>query len=525
MSSWAAAKFTEPKWLTQQSIAKRWLAIPSGQLPFDPVLLCTAIFIMLTGFVMITSASLDVAAKNYNNAFHFAMRHGIFIVISMIGAAIVWKVSIKRWYSAGPYLLAFGLLLLVAVLIPGIGKEVNGSQRWIRAGVLNLQASEVAKFCMIMYLGGYLVRRLTDVRSSWKGVMRPILPLGFFVFLLIMEPDYGAAVVLMASVMGMIFLSGMRFSQFLVILSGALVTVSSLAVIQPYRLARLKSFQDPWADPFGSGYQLSQAQIAFGRGEWFGTGLGNSVQKLFYLPEAHTDFVFSVLSEELGLLGAMIVVVLYLLMIFRVFSIGRQAEKQQQFFMAFITYGFALVLSAQVLINIGVNVGAVPTKGLTLPLLSYGGSSLIVCTAMIAVILRIDYELKQQRIAVGASGEFLLSDSIGAKYLMQATAEYDDSNNAEATEEVASGAATETEKKKPKRRAKTAKKTSASGDLKDISAFREETAEETSSHDETLLADESSGDEIVGSRSARKRRQSKTFDQAKAKKRINRESI
>jgi cell division protein FtsW len=222
-----------------------------------------------------------------------------------------------------------------------------------------LQASEVAKFCMIIYLGGYLVRRLTDVRNSWKGVVRPILPLGFFVFLLIMEPDYGAAVVLMASVMGMIFLSGMRFSQFLVILTGALITVGSLAVIQPYRMERLKSFQDPWADPFGAGYQLSQAQIAFGRGEWFGTGLGNSIQKLFYLPEAHTDFVYSVLSEELGLVGAMVIIILYSVLIFRVFRIGRQAEKQQQFFMAFVTYGFALILAAQVLINIGVNVGAV----------------------------------------------------------------------------------------------------------------------------------------------------------------------
>jgi cell division protein FtsW len=527
MANWAANKFAEPKWLTQQSIAKRWLSIPRGELPFDPILLCTTVFIMLTGFVMITSASLDVAAKDYKNAFHFAMRHGLFIIIAMVGAAVVWKISIKRWYSAGPYLLALGLLLLVAVLIPGIGKEVNGSQRWIRAGVLNLQASEVAKFCMIIYLGGYLVRRLTDVRSSWKGVMRPILPLGFFVFLLIMEPDYGAAVVLMASVMGMIFLSGMRFSQFLVILTGALVTVGSLAVIQPYRLARLKSFQDPWADPFGSGYQLSQAQIAFGRGEWFGTGLGNSVQKLFYLPEAHTDFVFSVLSEELGLLGAMIVVLLYVLMIFRVFSIGRQAEKQQQFFMAFITYGFALVLSAQVMINIGVNVGAVPTKGLTLPLLSYGGSSLIVCTAMIAVILRIDYELKQQRLKVGESGEFLLSDSIGAKYLMQA-AEQNDSEELLDDDELE-----EVEKPVKKRKRKPSGKTSAksngksaTGDLKDISAFREETVQESSEtqSEEAYLSEEQETGERA-KKPVRRKAQSKVFDQAKAKKRINRESI
>jgi cell division protein FtsW len=292
-----------------------------------------------------------------------------------------------------------------------------------------------------------------------------------------MEPDYGAAVVLMASVMGMIFLSGMRFSQFLVILVGALVTVGSLAVIQPYRVARLKSFQDPWADPFGTGYQLSQAQIAFGRGEWFGTGLGNSVQKLFYLPEAHTDFVYSVLSEELGLVGALTIVVMYFVLIYRIFRIGRQAEKQQQFFMGFVIYGFALVLAAQVLINIGVNVGAVPTKGLTLPLLSYGGSSLIVCSAMIAVVLRIDYELKLQRIAVGENGDFLLSDSIGGHYLVKQLANIDDKQDDEELVEELSEEPVKA--KKPKRREKKASvekvdKANETRDIVDISNFEEE---------------------------------------------------
>jgi len=183
----APTPVTEPQWLTQRSFVSRWLQLPAGQLPFDPLLLGAALFIMLTGFVMITSASLDVAAKNYQQPFFFSLRHGMFIIMAIISAFIVWKISIKRWYNAGPWLLAFGFILLVLVLVPGIGKEVNGSQRWIRAGPLNLQASEVAKFCMIMYLGGYLVRRLTDVRNSWKGVVRPIMPLGFFVFLLIME--------------------------------------------------------------------------------------------------------------------------------------------------------------------------------------------------------------------------------------------------------------------------------------------------------------------------------------------------
>ncbi|MEH6446482.1 MAG: putative lipid II flippase FtsW [Oceanospirillaceae bacterium] len=501
----------EPKWLTDQSVIERWFTIPKGKLPFDALLLISALFIMLTGFVMITSASLDVAAKNFNNAFFFSMRHGMFIIIAIVGASIVWKIPIKRWYDAGPWLLALGMLLLVLVLVPGIGKEVNGSQRWIRAGVLNLQASEVAKFCMIMYLGGYLVRRLTDVRNSWKGVVRPILPLGFFVFLLIMEPDYGAAVVLMASVMGMIFLSGMRFSQFLVILTGALVTVGSLAVIQPYRVARLKSFQDPWADPFGSGYQLSQAQIAFGRGEWFGTGLGNSVQKLFYLPEAHTDFVYSVLSEELGLLGAMVIVLLYFILVFRVFRIGRQAEKQQQFFMAFVTYGFALVLSAQILINIGVNVGAVPTKGLTLPLLSYGGSSLIVCAAMIAVILRIDYELKLQRLKVGEGGTFLVSDSIGAKYLLAQIEVNTEQESELDTKDIEDPENAKPDKKPPRAKAKPDSK-KQSKEAQDISQFREEIAQESVQVQQKASVKNT-------------RKQSKTFDQSKAKRKINRESI
>ncbi|BBB28915.1 putative lipid II flippase FtsW [Neptunomonas japonica] len=378
----------------------RWLSFPQhGVSPFDPLLLGSALALVLTGFVMITSASMDVAAEKFGGPFFFAQRHGIFIILALIASIIVVRIPIKYWEKYGPILLGVGFVLLLLVLIPGIGKEVNGSQRWIRLGPLNLQASEIAKFCMVIYVAGYLVRRLSEVRTSWGGVVKPVLPLAFFVSLLLGEPDYGAAVVLMGTVMGMIFLGGMRFTQFIMVLSCAVGLIMMMAVAQPYRMARLKSFQDPWADPFGSGYQLSQAQIAFGRGEWFGTGLGNSVQKLFYLPEAHTDFVYSVLAEEFGLIGALLVVVLYAVMICRIFLIGRQAEKQKQFFMGYVAYGFGLVFAAQALINIGVNVGALPTKGLTLPLLSYGGSSLLVCAAMIAIIIRIDFELKRLRAA------------------------------------------------------------------------------------------------------------------------------
>lgn len=376
----------------------RWLSFShQGVSPFDPWLLGTAVTLVLTGFVMITSASMDVAAEKFGGPFFFAQRHGIFIILAFIASIVAVRIPIKYWEKYGPILLGVGFVLLLLVLIPGIGKEVNGSQRWIRLGPLNVQASEIAKFCMVIYVAGYLVRRLSEVRTSWLGVVKPVLPLAFFVSLLLGEPDYGAAVVLMGTVMGMIFLGGMRFAQFIMVLSCAVGLIMVMAVAQPYRMARLKSFQDPWADPFGSGYQLSQAQIAFGRGEWFGTGLGNSVQKLFYLPEAHTDFVYSVLAEEFGLIGALLVVVLYAVMICRIFLIGRQAEKQKQFFMGYVAYGFGLVFAAQALINIGVNVGALPTKGLTLPLLSYGGSSLLVCAVMIAIIMRIDFELKRLR--------------------------------------------------------------------------------------------------------------------------------
>ena len=364
-------------------------------LPFDPWFLAAAICLILIGFVMISSASIEVAAVRNSNPFFYMIRHGVFILIGLAAAIVALKIPISFWQRSGPWLLLIGFLLLVLVLI--VGREINGSVRWISLGPINLQASEVAKFAMVIYLAGYLVRRLTEVRSSWKGIAKPALPLAFFLFLLILEPDFGAAVVLLGSIMGMIFLGGMKFSQFAMIVVGCAVVIPSLAILQPYRVVRLKTFLDPWADPFGSGYQLAQAQIAFGRGDWFGTGLGNSVQKLFYLPEAHTDFVFSVLAEEMGLVFALFVVGLFGLLAVRMFRIGRRAEKLQQFFMAYISYGFAIMLAGQALINIGVNVGALPTKGLTLPLVSYGGSSLVVSCVMLAIVMRVDYELKRMQ--------------------------------------------------------------------------------------------------------------------------------
>lgn len=365
-------------------------------LPFDPWVLASAVALILIGFVMISSASLDVAMRNNGTPYFYVVRQAAFIAIALIGAVVVWNIPMGLWERTGHWWMIAAGLLLILVLVPGIGKGVNGSNRWLPLGPINLQASEVAKFCMVMYMGGYLVRRLHEVRSSWKGIAKPTLPLGIFCILLYFEPDFGALVVLMGTVMGMIFLGGMRFSQFLMVISGVIALLVTVVGLQPYRVARLQSFLDPWSDPFGTGYQLSQAQIAFGRGEWFGTGLGNSVQKLFYLPEAHTDFVFSVLAEELGFIGAAMLIIIYAVLVVNIFRVGRRAEKVKSFFNAYVCYGFAIIFAGQALINIGVNVGALPTKGLTLPLVSYGGSSLLVSCVMLAVVLRVDYELKTQ---------------------------------------------------------------------------------------------------------------------------------
>ena len=385
---------------------------------YDGWLLFSAICLILSGFLMITSASMEVAGLRYGSPFFFSLRHLAFIAIGLIAALAAFFVPSKLWQRTGHWWLLLAFLLLVAVLIPGIGREVNGSQRWIPLGPINMQASELAKLFMIIYMAGYLVRHLDEVRTRWSGFVKPMGVVSVFIVLLILEPDFGAVVVLMGSVLGMIFLSGMRLGQFLVVILGSLGLVAGMAVSQPYRMQRLITFLDPWADPFGSGYQLSQAQIAFGRGEFSGLGLGNSVQKLFYLPEAHTDFVFSVLAEELGLIGALLMVSLFIILIVRTFYIGRKSELMKRYFQAYVCYGIGLVIAAQALINIGVNVGVLPTKGLTLPLVSYGGSSLIVSMVMLALLSRIQFEnhyIAKKAIEKGASEKAAHEDGTEAE--------------------------------------------------------------------------------------------------------------
>ncbi len=363
--------------------------------PFDGWLLVATLSLMLIGWVMVTSASTEVASSLTGNPYHFSIRHGIFLVGAVVLASQVLRVPLAWWKANGPLLLLVGIGLLILVLL--VGREVNGSRRWLSVpGVpFNIQASEFAKLFLIAYLAGYLERFLPQVRRQWGAFLRPLVVMAVIAVLLILEPDYGAVVVMTGCVMGMLLMAGAPWGRFVLLLvlvaSGAVL----LAIAEPYRLARLTSFADPWADQFASGYQLTQALIAYGRGHWLGMGLGNSVQKLFYLPEAHTDFVFAVLAEELGLFGAIAVIGLFSLLIWRAMAVGRRAELARLPFAAFLSYGIALIIGAQAFINIAVSTGMLPTKGLTLPLLSYGGSSLVVSALMMALVLRADIETRR----------------------------------------------------------------------------------------------------------------------------------
>jgi cell division protein FtsW len=363
-----------------------------ARIKVDLVLLGCAIALLSIGFVMIASASMQIGASWNDSPFYFILRHGIFLGLALIVAFAVFNVPMSWWERNGWLLLALALLLLIVVLVPGIGRTVNGSTRWISFGPLNLQPSEVAKVFMLAYVAGYLVRRLDEVRSSWWGFVKPIVVMVFAAFLLLMEPDFGAVVVMMVSVVGIIFLSGVRVLHFFVLIGACLSAVAVLAVSQPYRLKRLTAYTDPWADQFNSGYQLTQSLIAFGRGEWTGVGLGNSIQKLFYLPEAHTDFVFAIIGEEFGLIGTLAVIGLFGVLVIRAMMIGFRAEAKGHLFGAYMAYGLALLIGCQALINLGVNTGLLPTKGLTLPFVSYGGSSLIMSCIMAAILLRVDLE-------------------------------------------------------------------------------------------------------------------------------------
>ncbi len=367
---------------------------------YDKWLMSAVLGLIIIGLMMVASSSVMVSTKYYHNPFHFLIRQFVFLFAGFFIALVIMRIDSSVWERSSMPLLFICLMMLVAVLIPGIGHTVNGSRRWLSLGPIGIQVSELTKLIMIFYVAGYLVRQQKTVEKSIFGFIKPMIILSLIAFLLLLEPDFGATVVIAGTVMAMLFLAGVKLRYYLGLLIVVVCCLAMLAVSSPYRVARLTAFLDPWADQFNSGYQLTQSLIAFGRGGWFGVGLGDSVQKLFYLPEAHTDFLFAVLAEELGLFGALLVLVLYSILVFRGLSIGYTAYSQERFFAAFTAYGLTFWLGLQAAINMGVNSGLLPTKGLTLPMLSYGGASVVVNCMVIALLLRIDHENRWQSLGL-----------------------------------------------------------------------------------------------------------------------------
>ncbi len=360
----------------------------------DKVLLLSTILLLSIGMVMVTSASISVADKQLGDPFYFARKHMIYITIGLGLLFLMQRIRLVYWEKSGAALVFFSFFLLVLVLIPGLGNTVKGATRWLDLGFIGLQVSEPVRLFLLIYLSGYLLRHGEEVRTTLSGFLKPMVLLAAASLLILIQPDFGSCVVLLLTALGVMFLAGVRLWQFALLLTGFLAVFAVLAISSPYRLARLTAFLDPWADPFNTGFQLTQSLIAFGSGGWFGVGLGSSVQKLFYLPEAHNDFLFAILAEELGLLGVVVVLVLFALIVYRAFRIGAAAELHKHFFAAYLSYGLGLWFAIQAMVNIGVNAGLLPTKGLTLPLVSAGGSSLLVMCAAVGLLLRINNEVE-----------------------------------------------------------------------------------------------------------------------------------
>ncbi|MFC4700289.1 cell division protein FtsW [Glaciecola siphonariae] len=360
--------------------------------PYNLALVLIAVALFSIGFVIVTSASMPIAERLHDNPFHFAMRHGVYILIALSAAMIVLNIPMQFWRIANPYLLFVAVGLLVAVLI--IGRTVNGSTRWIVVGPITVQAAEPAKLFFFCYLAGYLVRRYEQVTDNVFGFAKPLVVLFLLATLLLFQPDLGTVIVMFATTMTLLFLAGAKLWQFFALAFTGLAAVVALIVFSEYRMKRITAFMDPWADPFGTGYQLTQSLMAYGRGSWFGQGLGNSVQKLEFLPEAHTDFIVAILAEELGFAGVLSVLLLILLMVVIALQIGSKALANERPFDGFIAYSIGVWFSFQTAVNIGASSGVLPTKGLTLPLVSFGGSSLIIMSIAVALLIRIDFEMR-----------------------------------------------------------------------------------------------------------------------------------
>jgi len=366
---------------------------------YDRVILLLYAVLICLGLVMVASASIGIADQQTGDPFYYAKRQFLRILLSIMLIWVACRIPLAFWNRHGMMLMLGSIILLAFVLIPGIGHTVNGATRWLNLGLFTFQVSEVAKLFLIIYLSGYLLRRGGEVQTNTMGFIKPMLILAMASGLLVMEPDFGAASVLLMTGLGMIFLGGVRFGQFLLFVTGTLCIMGLLAVSSPYRLARITSFMDPWADPFNSGFQLTQSLIAIGSGGWFGAGLGGSIQKLFYLPEAHTDFLFAIYAEEFGFVGQVFLIGLFGLFALRCFAIAKLALQREQAFGGYLAYGVGLLITLQAVVNIGVNMGALPTKGLTLPFVSYGGNSILAMSFAVGLVLRVYFEC-----VVGDSG-------------------------------------------------------------------------------------------------------------------------
>jgi cell division protein FtsW len=366
-----------------------------GRFHFDPLLVIVSVSLLAIGYVMMASSSLHLGIKETGNSFYYPIRQSLHIALGLILGICVALTPIRVWEKSGQWLFIFGILLLIVVLVPGLGVKVNGSTRWLSIFGMRVQISEVVKFFSVIYMAGYVTRHQESIRKSIFALFKPIILFSGACILLLMEPDFGSAVVIMIIAMGIMFLAGARLSPFIILLSSGSVLAALLVYFEPYRMKRVTSFLNPWADAKDTGYQLVHALISFGRGEWVGVGLGSGIQKLFYLPEAHTDFLFSVIAEELGLLGVLTVIGLFALLVWRTFEIAAAAEKADERFSAFIAYGLGIWFGFQSFVNMGVNMGILPTKGLTLPLMSYGGGSMMIMCCAVALIFRIQSEVTE----------------------------------------------------------------------------------------------------------------------------------
>jgi cell division protein FtsW len=371
-------------------------------LAWDASLVWTGLLLLAIGVVMVYSSSIamaEAARHTGYRAWYFLARHTVFVAVGLAAAAIAFQVPMKAWQRLAPWLFVVGGVLLLVVLVPGLGKSVNGSRRWLALGPVNLQPSEFMKLAVVLYAASYAVRKAAFLHAQQP--LRQTLARGFAPLfavmvliggLLLLEPDFGAFVVIVAIAFGILFLGGLDWRLFSGLVALLPFALGAILVAAPYRLQRLTAFLDPWSDPLGKGYQLSHSLIAFGRGEFLGVGLGASIEKLLYLPEAHTDFLLAVVAEELGFVGVAVVLALFVWLLYRAWAIGRQAARHSRPFAALVAHGIGVWIGVQAFINIGVNMGVLPTKGLTLPFLSFGGSGIVANCVALAILLRIDYE-------------------------------------------------------------------------------------------------------------------------------------